>query len=61
MADLGPAYSDFPIVVHLRCDIVGTADDGQVLIVSTARDHVEAEDGTTQFRVYPREVEQHTV
>jgi hypothetical protein len=61
MAELGPHDNDFPVLVHLRCDVVGAADDGRVLIVSTARDHVEAEDGTTQFRVCPSEVQQHAV
>ncbi|MBM0256183.1 hypothetical protein [Micromonospora sp. 4G55] len=45
-----------PWPAFVRCHVVGQQED-QILVVSTAPDHVEAEDGTTQFRVRPNQLE----
>ncbi|MFG3422086.1 hypothetical protein [Micromonospora sp. NPDC048063] len=45
-----------PRPAFVRCHVVGQQED-QILVVSTAPDHVEAEDGTTQFRVRPNQLE----
>ncbi|RKN22110.1 hypothetical protein D7147_05150 [Micromonospora musae] len=45
-----------PRPAFVRCHVVGQQED-QVLVVSTALDHVEAEDGTTQFRARPNQLE----
>ncbi|WCN80740.1 hypothetical protein [Micromonospora sp. LH3U1] len=45
-----------PRPAFVRCHVVGQQED-QVLVVSTAPDHVEAEDGATQFRVRPNQLE----
>ncbi|MCW3818980.1 hypothetical protein ONA91_31535 [Micromonospora sp. DR5-3] len=44
-----------PQLAFVRCNVVGQQED-QILVVSTVPDHVEAEDGTTQFRVRPSQV-----
>ncbi|WP_422742711.1 hypothetical protein ACN27B_30165 [Micromonospora sp. WMMD754] len=48
-----------PRPAFVRCHVVVQQED-QVLVVSTAPDHVEAEDGTTQFRVRPNQLERAT-
>lgn len=55
-ANLTPGEDGFPLPVSIRCDVLDTV--GQVLVVSTKRDHVEAEDGTSQFRVDRAQVQQ---
>jgi hypothetical protein len=46
--DFGPK-TQMPVRVDLRCDVVAE-DDDQVVVVAP-RWHVEAEDGTSRFRV----------
>ncbi|MGC5018721.1 hypothetical protein [Micromonospora sp. DT47] len=48
--------ASLPRPAFVRCYVVGQQED-QVLVVSTDPDHVEAEDGTTQFRVRPNQLE----
>lgn len=48
--------ASLPRPAFVRCCVVGQQED-QVLVVSTLPDHVEAEDGTTQFRVRPNQLE----
>jgi hypothetical protein len=50
-ADPITADAQFPVPVGIRCQILATEPDGQVLVVSTAVDGVAAEDGTNEFRV----------
>ncbi|MEV4479458.1 hypothetical protein [Micromonospora coxensis] len=45
-----------PRPAFVRCNVVGKQED-QILLVSTAPDHVEAEDGTTWFRVRPDQLQ----
>jgi hypothetical protein len=59
-SDLSVA-TDFPAPVHVRCDLVAEDDGDQVLVVSTARDGLAAEDGRTEFRVRSDQVERQTV
>ncbi|MFC4016626.1 hypothetical protein ACFOW4_01500 [Micromonospora sp. GCM10011542] len=44
-----------PRPAFVRCQVVGQQEDH--LVVSTASDHVEAEDGATQFRVRPNQLQ----
>ncbi|MGW1062181.1 hypothetical protein [Micromonospora rubida] len=48
--------ASLPRPAFVRCYVIGQQED-QILVVSTVPDHVEAEDGTTQFRVRPNELE----
>ncbi|MET7806621.1 hypothetical protein [Micromonospora chersina] len=54
--DAIPPGAPLPELAFVRCYVVGQQED-QVLVVSTVPDHVKAEDGTTQFRVRPSDVE----
>lgn len=47
--DISPDTS-LPRPAAVRCSLLGEAEE-QVVLVSTAVDNVEAEEGTTQFRV----------
>ncbi|MFU8873845.1 hypothetical protein [Micromonospora sp. SL4-19] len=51
-----PPGASLPRPAFVRCNVVGQQED-QILVVSTVPDHVEAEDGTTQFRVRPNQLE----
>ncbi|MGW4154587.1 hypothetical protein ACWEDF_15690 [Micromonospora chersina] len=51
-----PPGASLPRPAFVRCYVVGQQED-QILVVSTVPDHVEAEDGTTQFRVRPNQLE----
>ena len=53
--DIFPGTS-LPRPAFVRCYVLGQQED-QMLVVSTAPDQVEAEDGTTQFRVRPDQLE----
>jgi hypothetical protein len=44
------ADTQFPVLVGIRCRILASESDGQVLVVSV-EDGMAAEDGTTEFRV----------
>ncbi|MFG3422341.1 hypothetical protein [Micromonospora sp. NPDC048063] len=50
-----PPGASLPRPAFVRCYVVGQQED-QSLIVNTVPDHVEAEDGTTQFRVRPNQL-----
>lgn len=53
--DILPGTS-LPRPAFVRCYVVGQPED-QILVVSTTLDHVEAEAGTTHFRVRPNQIE----
>lgn len=48
--------ASLPRQAFVRCYVVGQQED-QILLVSTDPDHGEAEDGTTQFRVRPDQLQ----
>jgi hypothetical protein len=59
-ADLSTS-TRFPIPFWVRCAVIRRNDGGRVLVVSTAPDGLATEDGRTEFRVRPDQLEQHTV
>jgi hypothetical protein len=54
--DVVTADTQLPMPVGIRCHIVASEMDGQVLVVRTDVDGVEAEDGTNELRVRLDEV-----